>query len=83
MAQETLELVPDLPYPNHGNTTASWAMTIVLMVGAIIAAVGFCLHSTVGFIAGLVVMLIGLGVGYGLKAAGYGQGGKHTKYKHH
>ncbi|WP_237187643.1 HGxxPAAW family protein [Rothia nasimurium] len=83
MAHQTVEMVPDLPYPNHGNTTASWAMVIIMTVGSIIGAVGFCLANTPIFIVGMAVLAIGIVAGIVLRSAGYGQGGKHTKYTHH
>lgn len=82
MAQKTVEMVPDLPYNNHGNTVASWTMVIIMSLGAIVAAIGFDIASTPIFIVGAAVMLIGLVAGIVLRSAGYGQGGKHTKYHH-
>lgn len=82
MAQQTVEMVPDLPYNNHGNTVASWAMMIIMMLGSIVAAVGFCIASSSILIVGVAVIVIGLVAGIVLRAAGYGQGGKHTKYHH-
>lgn len=82
MAQHTVEMVPDLPYPNHGNTVASWAMMIIMMLGSIVAAVGFCIPNTPIFIVGVAVIALGVVAGIVLRSAGYGQGGKHTKYNH-
>lgn len=82
MAKQTVEMVPDLPYNNHGNTIASWAMVGILTLGAIVAAVGFDMASTPIFVVGAAIMLIGVVAGVVLRAAGYGQGGKHTKYHH-
>lgn len=82
MAQHTVEMVPDLPYPNHGNTVASWAMMSIMMLGAIIGAVGFCIGNSAIFIIGVAVIVLGVVAGIVLRSAGYGQGGKHTKYNH-
>ncbi|WP_237202632.1 HGxxPAAW family protein [Rothia endophytica] len=82
MSKQTVEMVPDLPHTNHGNTIASWAMLGIIIVGAIVAAVGFDIASTPIFVVGVAIMLIGLVAGLVLRAAGYGQGGKHTKYHH-
>ena len=82
MAQQTVEMVPDLPYNNHGNTAASWAMVIIMIVGAIIGAVGFCISNTPIFVVGVTIIAIGVVAGIVLRSAGYGQGGKHTKYHH-
>lgn len=82
MAQQTVEMVPDLPYNNHGNTTASWAMVGIMIVGSIIAAVGFCISNTIILVVGVAVIALGIVAGIVLRSAGYGQGGKHTKYHH-
>lgn len=82
MAHQTVEMVPDLPYNNHGNTVASWAMMIIMMLGSIVAAVGFCISSSSIVIVGVAIIAIGLVAGIVLRSAGYGQGGKHTKYHH-
>ncbi|MFW0112087.1 HGxxPAAW family protein [Rothia sp. P5766] len=82
MAQHTVEMVPDLPYNNHGSTIASWAMMIIMMLGSIIGAVGFCLANTPIFTVGVAVIALGVVAGIVLRSAGYGQGGKHTKYNH-
>ncbi|MDY6051852.1 MAG: HGxxPAAW family protein [Rothia sp. (in: high G+C Gram-positive bacteria)] len=82
MAQQTVEMVPDQPYNNHGNTTASWAMVGIMIAGAVIGAIGFCISNTPILIVGIAIIAIGLVTGVVLRAAGYGQGGKHTKYHH-
>lgn len=82
MAQKTVEMVPDLPYNNHGNTVASWTMVIIMSLGAIVAAIGFDIANTPIFIVGAAVILIGIVAGIVMRSAGYGQGGKHTKYHH-
>lgn len=82
MAKQTVEMVPDLPYNNHGNTVASWAMVGIMTLGAIVGAIGFDLASTPIFVVGVAIILIGIVAGVVLRAAGYGQGGKHTKYHH-
>lgn len=82
MSKQTVEMVPDLPHTNHGNTIASWAMLGIITLGFIVAAIGFDISSTPIFVVGVAIMLIGLVAGLVLRAAGYGQGGKHTKYHH-
>lgn len=82
MAYQTVQMVPDLPYNNHGNTLASWVMVIIMMLGSILAAVGFCIGNSALFIVGVAVIALGVVAGIVLRSAGYGQGGKHTKYHH-
>lgn len=83
MAEKQLTLTPEVPYPNHGNTVAAWALVSITVIGAIIAAVGFDTFHWPVVIAGAVVMVVGVIVGIVLRAAGYGQGGSKTKYKNH
>ncbi len=72
-----------LPYPNHGNTVASWVMVSIMLVGIIIAAVGFdSFHWPVVFV-GATVTVLGIISGLVLKMMGFGQGGAKTKYKKH
>ncbi len=69
----------------HGNSPAAWTTVAIMLVGAAIACIAFALGSaaTVLFIIGMVIMLIGLGVGYGMRAAGYGVGGHKLKSDGH
>ncbi|WP_434619645.1 HGxxPAAW family protein [Arthrobacter sp. A5] len=69
----------------HGNSPAAWTTVAVMLVGAAISCVGFVLgkEATVLFIVGVVIMVLGLGVGYGMRAAGYGVGGSKLKNDGH
>ncbi|MFW0155987.1 HGxxPAAW family protein [Rothia sp. P6271] len=83
MAKEQIVLSPEIPYPNHGNTVASWGMFSVMILGALISALGFDFGHPFFFWLGLGVIVLGAFVGWALKAAGYGQGGAKTKYTGH
>lgn len=83
MAEKQFMLTPNMPYPNHGNTVASWAMIGIIIVGAIVAAVGFDTFHWPVVIVGASIAVLGIIVGIVLKVAGYGQGGSKTKYNHH
>lgn len=83
MAEKQVVLTPEIPYPNHGNTVAAWALTFIVIIGAIVAAIGFDSFHWPIMIAGAVIMVVGVIVGIALRAAGYGQGGAKTKYNHH
>ncbi|XAS69078.1 HGxxPAAW family protein [Micrococcaceae bacterium Sec5.7] len=61
--------------PGHGNSPAAWTCVIVMLVGALIASIAFVIANTPIFIAGAVVMVIGLIAGYVMRKAGYGVGG--------
>ncbi len=59
----------------HGNSPAAWSAVLVMILGAAVSSVAFCLASPVLFWAGIAVMFLGLGVGYVMKKAGYGVNG--------
>lgn len=82
MAEKQIELNPALPYTNHGNTVAAWALCGLVTIGFIIGSVGFNIANMMILIVGCVVMAVGIVAGIALKAAGYGQGGAKTKYHH-
>jgi hypothetical protein len=67
----------------HGNSPAAWTTVIVMLVGALIAAIAFAIANTPIFIAGVVVMLIGLVIGFIMRKAGYGVGGSKLKNAGH
>ena len=75
---ETLRLPPTAPPTNHGHTTAAWTTTVVVLVGAVVAALGLIVSLVWLFWVGMGVALGGIVVGLVLRAAGYGQGGRHT-----
>lgn len=83
MAEKQVVLDSPLPYPNHGNTVAAWALVIITCVGAVIAAVGFDTFHWPIVITGAAIMVLGVVAGLVLKGMGFGQGGVKTKYKHH
>ena len=78
---ETLRLPPSAPPTNHGHTTAAWATTVIVLVGAVAAALGMIVGQVWLFWAGMGVALGGVVVGKILQVAGYGQGGRHTLEK--
>ena len=56
---------------------------IVMLVGALIASIAFVIANTPIFIAGGVVMVVGLLVGFVMRKAGYGVGGSKLKNSGH
>jgi hypothetical protein len=66
----------------HGNSPAAWTCVIVMLVGAFIASIAFVIASTPIFIAGGVVMVIGLIAGWIMRKAGYGVGGSKLNSGH-
>ena len=67
----------------HGNSPAAWTCVIVMLVGALIAAIAFVIASTPIFIGGAVVMVVGLILGYVMRKAGYGVEGSKLKNSGH
>jgi len=67
----------------HGNSPAAWTTVIIMLVGALIAAIAFVIANTPIFIAGAAVMLVGLVVGFAMRKAGYGVGGSKLKNSGH
>ena len=67
----------------HGNSPAAWTTVFVMLIGALIMSIAFVIANTPVFIAGGVVMLIGLLVGFGMRKAGYGVGGSKLKNSGH
>ena len=67
----------------HGNSPAAWTCVIVMLIGALIASIAFVIANTPIFIAGAVVMVLGLIVGFVMRKAGYGVGGSKLKNTGH
>ena len=67
----------------HGNSPAAWTCVIVMLVGALIAAIAFVIANTPIFIAGACVMVLGLILGFIMRKAGYGVEGSKLKNTGH
>lgn len=61
------------PPSNHGHTQAAWFLTIVCIIGALVAGLGLPFNSTPMIIIGAVIAVIGLVGGVVLSATGRGQ----------
>lgn len=66
------------PWLNHGRTVAAWTSVIMVLLGGIVATLGFLLALPWLFWVGMAVVLLGIVAGKVLQMAGYGQGGKYT-----
>lgn len=62
----------------HGNTIAAWALVIGVGIGSLVTGVALFLELWTILIIGVVIIALGIALGIGLKAAGYGVGGKKT-----
>jgi hypothetical protein len=63
----------------HGNSVAAWTAVGIMLVGSLVACIGFTVASVPVFAAGLGVIALGLVAGGIMKAAGYGVGGSKSK----
>lgn len=79
---EALRLPPVAPPTNHGRTVAAWTMTLVVVVGFTVAALAMIFSLVWLFWVGMGVAVVGVIVSVVLRAAGFGQGGKHTPTHH-
>ena len=61
------------PPSNHGHTQAAWFLTIVCILGALVAALGLPFNSTPMVVIGAVIAVVGLVGGVLLSALGRGQ----------
>lgn len=67
----------------HGNSPAAWTCVIVMLVGALACSIAFVINNTPIFIAGAVIMVLGLIAGYIMRKAGYGVEGSKLKNTGH
>lgn len=56
----------------HGSTPAAWSVSLTLIIGSIIAGVGFITELWVLAYIGAACVPLALGLGWWLKRAGYG-----------
>lgn len=68
-----MELPSNTPPKNHGHTPAAWFLTILGILGALIAGVSLTMNSMVGIVIGVIVMVVGVVGGVVLALAGKGQ----------
>lgn len=72
-APEHLYLPSSPPATNHGHTTASWTLVILVLVGSLVAAAGVIVAEAVLFWAGMGIAVLGVVVGKVLQVLGLGQ----------
>lgn len=61
------------PPPNEGRTVAAWTTVAIVLVGAIVVALGVAFGQLWLDWVGAAVIVVGLVVGAVLRSAGYGQ----------
>ncbi|MGP7960860.1 HGxxPAAW family protein [Sanguibacter sp. A247] len=72
-ASEHLYLPPAAPNDNHGHTTASWTLVVLVLIGVVVAA-GAVVASLVWlFWVGMGIAAVGVIAGKVLQVLGHGQ----------
>lgn len=66
--------------PGHGDSVAAWATVSIIIVAFALGTLFFWFDIAPLVWASAALALIGLGVGYLLKKAGYGVGGSKSKH---
>jgi multisubunit Na+/H+ antiporter MnhG subunit len=59
-------------HEDHGHSTAAWTAVIIILIGSAVASIAVVVTSTVLFVLGLVVCVVGAVAGKVLSMAGYG-----------
>lgn len=67
---------PGIGHDHHGNSPAAWTLVGVMMLGFLVAGIGFIALTLWVVIVGAVLCVLGLVLGRVLSAAGYGVNGK-------
>ena len=65
--------------PGHGDSVASWTAVIVILVAFIAGTFAYWFDQAVLVFASAGLAVLGLVLGFVLKAAGYGVGGSKSK----
>jgi uncharacterized membrane protein len=68
--------------PGHGDSVASWAAVIIIMIAFTIGTFAFWFDMAALVWASAVIAVAGVPVGIFLKRAGYGVGGEKSKKTH-
>ena len=69
--------------PGHGDSVASWTTVIIIMVAVTAGTLFYWFDMPVLVYASAALVVVGLLVGWALKAAGYGVGGSKSKAAGH
>jgi hypothetical protein len=59
-------------HEDHGHSVAAWTAVVIILVGSAVASLAVVLPSTVLFVIGLVICVLGAVAGKVLSLAGYG-----------
>ncbi|MFV0459618.1 MAG: HGxxPAAW family protein [Actinomycetales bacterium] len=59
--------------PGHGNSVAAWTGVVIILIGALVSSLAVVAASTVGFIIGAVIIVLGVVAWKVLGVMGYGE----------
>lgn len=68
--------------PGHGDSVASWAAVIIIMVAVAVGTLAFWFDIAALVWGSAALAVVGVGVGIYLKRIGYGVGGAKSSSKH-
>ena len=68
--------------PGHGDSIAAWTAVIIIMVAFAVGTLAFWFDQPLLVWASAALAVAGWAVGFILKRAGYGVGGKNSKSNH-
>ncbi|ANP27718.1 hypothetical protein M3D48_03150 [Dermabacter vaginalis] len=66
-------LVPPAPPQNEGKTVAAWTFSALVLLGAILFALGMVTGQSVLLLVGIGAVVLAIVVGFILRTAGFGQ----------
>ncbi len=69
-------LVPPAPPQNEGKTVAAWTFSVLVLLGAILFALGMVTGQSILLLVGVGSMVLAIVVGFILRTAGFGQKAK-------
>lgn len=74
---------PEVDELSHGHSPAAWTAVVIMLIGFSLGTVFYTTNQPVGVVVSLVVIAVGLLVGYAMARAGYGVKGPKFQPKGH
>ncbi|GAB2700802.1 hypothetical protein LG315_05980 [Microbacterium marinum] len=73
----------DIGDPGHGHSPAAWTTVVIMLVAVSLGTLFFFLDMPILVWLSVVLLVLGLVVGFVMTKAGYGVGGSKTTVKQH
>ena len=73
----------DIGDPGHGHSPAAWTTVVIMLVAVSLGTLFFFLDMPILVWLSVVLLVLGLVVGFVMAKAGYGVGGSKTTVKQH